>query len=224
MVDQPPLFDDDTVTGPDLELAVHRGAIAPPVADRWLEALLHEVPWRQDHVVVFGRRSPIPRLQAWIGDPGRRYAYSGIELEPQPWTPTLTAVRELVTGLAGTPANSVLCNLYRDGHDSVAWHADDEPELGPEPVIASVSLGATRRFQLRRRDDPDERRDLELRHGDVIVMSGPTQRAWLHRIPRTATSVGRRVNLTFRTILDQPDRASSRDDAHEATSRTHGTG
>ena len=102
--------------------------------------------------------------------------------------------------VGAAPLNSVLVNLYRDGNDGVAWHADDEPELGREPLIVSVSLGASRAFQLRRRDDPSVRRELDLHHGDVVVMHGLTQALWLHQVPKTSRHVGQRVNLTFRSI------------------------
>lgn len=191
---------DDEVRGPGLDLAVHREALPAADADDLFAALRAEVPWRQDDIIVFGQRSPVPRLQAWFGDPGADYGYSGIALSTQPWTAPLLAVRAVAERLAGTTFTSVLANLYRDGGDGVAWHADDEPELGPQPVIASVSLGATRRFQLRRRDDPAQRCELELHHGDVVVMAGATQQRWVHRVPKTSAPVGERINLTFRCV------------------------
>ena len=200
---QDALFDEPLV-GPDLDVSVHRAAIAAADADALFTALLAEVPWEQHDIVMFGRKSPVPRLEAWIGDPGLHYTYSGITQHPKPWTPAVQRVRDIAATVAGGSFNSVLVNRYRSGADGVAWHADDEPELGPEPLIASVSFGATRTFQFRRRDDPKERRSLELHHGDIIVMRGPTQRAWLHQIPKTASVVGERLNLTFRTIV--PDR------------------
>jgi alkylated DNA repair dioxygenase AlkB len=195
-----PLFD-DAIVGRDLDLSVHRSAIPAGEADALFAALLAEVPWRQNEIVMFGRKSLVPRLEAWIGDPGLHYTYSGITQHPQPWTPAVERVRAHAETVAEGGFNSVLVNRYRSGADGVAWHADDEPELGAEPVIASVSLGATRRFQLRRRDDTSERRELELHHGDIVVMRGRTQRAWLHQVPKTAAAVGERINLTFRTIV-----------------------
>ena len=110
-------------------------------------------------------------------------------------------LRAVAEATGACECNSVLVNRYRDGRDGVAWHADDEPELGDEPVIVSISLGASRRFQLRRRDDPSVRCETELHHGDVLVMRGRTQAEWLHQVPKTAVVVGERVNLTFRRIV-----------------------
>jgi alkylated DNA repair dioxygenase AlkB len=166
--------------------------------------LLHEVPWVQDDIIMFGRKLPVPRLSAWFGDADAAYSYSGIEMIIHPWTDLLAEMRNVMQSLAApfgsVRFNSVLVNLYRDGNDGVAWHADDEPELGREPLIVSVSLGATRSFQLRRRDDRNERRDLELHHGDVVVMHGLTQALWMHQVPKTAKPVGPRLNLTFRSV------------------------
>ena len=168
------------------------------------------VPWRQESIVMFGRTVPVPRLQSWHGDSGARYRYSGLLLEPLPWLPPLVEIRSLLT--ARRPEilfNSVLVNLYRDGSDSMGWHSDDEPELGDEPEIASVSLGATRTFQFRHRSDRERPRiDLDLTDGSLLWMSGSTQREWQHALPkrRGMNAPGARINLTFRQIL--PDRAS----------------
>ena len=200
---QPGLFD-EPIDGPDLSLEVLRGAIPQAVADQALQRLLDDVPWVQDDIIMFGRKLAVPRLSAWFGDSGAAYSYSGIEMTILPWTPLLATLREAMQQLAApfgdAPLNSVLVNLYRDGNDGVAWHADDEPELGREPLIVSVSLGASRAFQLRRRDDPSVRRELDLHHGDVVVMHGLTQALWLHQVPKTSRHVGQRVNLTFRSI------------------------
>ena len=149
---------------------------------------------------MFGKKLPVPRLSAWYGDPGSVYSYSNIRLDPKPWFAALTDVRVKVETLSGSTFNSVLLNLYRNGNDSMGWHSDDEPELGARPTIASLSLGATRKFHLRRRDDHKVRRSLDLHHGDLVVMAGPTQAKWAHHVPKTAKPVGVRLNLTFRTI------------------------
>ena len=200
---QPGLFD-TPLTGPDLGIAVYRNHIPDTVVDTYFHELLAAVPWRHDDIVMYGRKVHVPRLEAWFGDHDSNYSYSGIAMHTQPWTPLLAAIRDdmqqLAAPLGGPTFNSVLVNMYRDGNDGVAWHADDEPELGVEPVIASVSLGASRRFQLRRRDDAAERREVDLHHGDVVLMYGLTQALWLHQVPKTARTVGPRINLTFRTI------------------------
>lgn len=198
---QRPLFSEDDVEGAGLELDLRRGWIAGRQADEAFGSLLVEVPWEQHHITVAGRRSPVPRLEAWLGDPDAHYAYSGIALAPNPWTPTTARLRDRLIAELGISFNSVLANRYRDGSDSVAWHADDEVELGPDPVIAAVSVGASRSFQLKRRADPVDRRSIVLHHGDLLIMSGPTQTEWLHRVPRTTRAVGERISLTFRSII-----------------------
>ena len=169
-------------------------------SNRLLAALDETTTWRQERVTMYGRTLPIPRLTAWHGDPGTTYTYSEIAMEPEPWTEPLLEIKAAVEQEAGGTFNSVLLNLYRDGNDSVAWHSDDEPELGVEPLIASVSLGATRSFQLRHQVDETQRIEVELTHGSLLVMRGPTQRCWKHQVPKTALDVGPRFNLTFRTI------------------------
>ena len=156
--------------------------------------------WRQELIRMYGKEMPVPRLTAWHGDPGRTYSYSQIALEPVPWTAPLRELKALVEAECGVAFNSVLLNFYRDGRDSVAWHSDDEPELGPRPFIASVSLGAPRRFHLRRKADHGDRVDITLTDGSLLLMAGSTQHEWEHQVPKTATKVGPRVNLTFRTI------------------------
>ena len=198
--DQPAMFGDD-LTGPGLNASVHRNALSSREADAAFERLRLEVPWQQDEVTMFGRRVPLPRLTAWFGDAGLDYTYSGIRMRPHGWNPVLQQLRELTEALAGVSFNTVLLNLYRNGSDGVAWHADDEADLGPDPVIGSISLGASRRFQLRRRDDNQIRTETALHHGDIIIMSGSTQSLWLHQVPKTSKPIGERINLTFRTIV-----------------------
>ena len=199
MDDQQGLFD-EPLSGPDLEIAVHQAAFPSTEAAHHLETLLREIDWQQEEILMFGKKMPIPRLTAWYGDKGLSYTYSGIEMQPTGWADCLAPLRERVEELAGCSFNSVLLNLYRSGEDGVSWHADDEPDLGTDPTIGSISLGAARKFQLRRIDNPAERRELVLHGGDVIVMSGPTQRFWHHQIPKTSRAVDQRINLTFRRI------------------------
>jgi alkylated DNA repair dioxygenase AlkB len=177
-------------------------ALSGADADRLLRTLLDGIAWRQEEAVLMGRRLPVPRLTAWHGEAG--YAYSGISHPPQAWTPPLLELRALAERLAGASFNSVLLNLYRDGRDSVSWHADNEASLGPEPVIASFSLGAVRRFQLRHRAEKSLKVAVDLPHGSCLVMAGATQRCWLHQLPKTAAPVGPRVNLTYRLVSGRP--------------------
>lgn len=200
MARQRALFD-EPVEGPGLDVDLVRRALGADDADAAFAELRRDVPWRQEQLLMFGRRIDVPRLEAWIADEGLDYTYSGIPHAAQPWSPALDRLRRLVEDHAGVSFNSVLCNLYRDGADGVDWHADDEVEFGRRPVIASLSLGATRRFDLRRVDDPTVRVDLELHHGDLLVMRGTTQELWRHRVPRTKRPVGERINLTFRTVV-----------------------
>jgi len=153
--------------------------------------------WRQETVTVFGKRHLQPRLTAWYGD--RRYTYSGLTLDPQPWTPLLAQVKAAVEAASGHRFNSVLLNFYRDGRDSMGMHSDDEPELGVNPVIASVSLGEERTFILRHKRT-GETRKFALPSGSLLVMAGPTQHHWLHGINKSARKMGPRLNLTFRNI------------------------
>jgi len=177
-----------------------RGFLARDTAGSLFATLRETVAWRQDHARMFGKPIRLPRLTAWHGDPGAGYLYSGIANEPLPWTPELARLRELVESAAGARFNSVLLNLYRDGNDSVGWHADDEPELGQNPLIASLSLGHTRTFRFRHNET---RRTISvvLDSGSLLVMRGSIQHEWQHCLPKTKRAVGPRINLTFRWIV-----------------------
>ncbi len=169
-------------------------------ADALLSELRREVPWKVHRIRMFGRTVDSPRLSCWMGEPETVYRYSGADFAPHAWLPALRPIRERLQRELDVPFNSVLANLYRDGRDAMGWHSDDEPELGPRPVIASISLGGVRRFTLKHRRDPAVRGALELPHGSLLVMSGDTQRLYRHGLPRTARDVAPRVNLTFRWI------------------------
>lgn len=175
-------------------------AFEPDEATQLFDALRAGIRWHQEEIVIFGQRRRVPRLVAWHGDPGAGYRYSGTDHLPEPWTPELERLRARAGGLSGAGFNAVLLNLYRDGRDGMGWHADDETELGRDPVIASVSLGASRRFCLRHRRRKDLKLDLELPHGSLLVMAGTTQHHWVHAVPKTGRSVGERINLTFRRV------------------------
>jgi alkylated DNA repair dioxygenase AlkB len=170
-------------------------------ADALLAGLLADVPWEVHRIRLFGREVDSPRLSCWIGDPDAAYTYSGLRLQPRPWPAALRAVRDRLQCELGTDFNSVLANLYRDGNDRMGWHSDGERELGPAPVIASLSLGACRRFVLRHRRDVAAKLAIELPHGSLLVMRGDTQRNYRHALPATAKPVGARINLTFRRIV-----------------------
>ena len=177
-------------------------------APELMPRLRREVPWRQETVTVWGRTHLVPRLTCWMGDPGATYRYSGLLLLPEAWTPLVSALRQRVEEAAGCRFHAVLLNHYRDGHDRMGWHADDEPELDPEAPIASLSLGATRCFQLRpRRPGDDGRREtiaLDLGNGDLLLMDPPTQRHWQHQLPARRGVRTPRLNLTFRRLAHRP--------------------
>jgi len=149
----------------------------------------------------------IPRLQAWLGDAGCRYRYSGLTLDPHPWTPILLTLKQRTEACLQRRFNAVLANLYRDGNDSVGWHADNEPELGPNPLIASLTLGAARRFCLRHRRHKARKLELILPSGALLVMGGTLQQHWLHALPKSRTAQAPRINLSFRNIVAMPSSA-----------------
>ncbi|MCF6755290.1 alpha-ketoglutarate-dependent dioxygenase AlkB [Pseudomonas balearica] len=185
----------------DAELLYCRAWCPPQEADRWLRELIATLPWSQPSIRLFGRQVKVPREVAWIGDPEARYRYSGLDNQPSPWTPLLAAIRQRLERELGRPFNGVLVNHYRDGQDAMGWHSDDEPELGCDPLVASLSLGATRRFDLRRKGQTRIAHSLELEHGSLLVMGGLTQHHWQHQIARTTRVHAPRVNLTFRQII-----------------------
>jgi len=162
--------------------------------------LLDEISWQQPLIHVAGKKRRIPRLQAWHGDAKARYHYSGLSLAPAAWTELLLLIKTRVEQVSNTVFNSLLLNRYRDGQDSVGWHSDDEVELGINPTIASLSLGATRSFRLQHKKRPELKIKLELQQGSVLVMAGELQHHWRHQLPKTQKPVGERVNLTFRRI------------------------
>ncbi|MGK0499415.1 MAG: alkylated DNA repair dioxygenase AlkB [Oceanicoccus sp.] len=163
---------------------------------------LHEqLQWQQDTIKVYGRAVKIPRLNAWYGDADAYYSYSGLGLSPKPWTPLLLKLKRQLKDFLDVDFNSVLANHYRDGNDSVAWHSDDEQELGREPIIASLSFGASRRFSLRHRQHQAESVHMDLSGGSLLLMAGATQRHWQHQLAKTKQPVSGRINLTFRQII-----------------------
>lgn len=173
--------------------------IAPSEADQLFATLRGTIPWEIHRIKMFGRAIDSPRLSCWIGDPGTDYKYSGTRFAPHPWPATLLPIRERLVRELGVPFNSVLVNLYRDGRDYMGWHSDDEPELGKEPVIASVSLGAERRFVFKRKSD-GLKHEIVLGHGSSVVMRARTQSDWKHSLPRAARCATPRINLTVRYL------------------------
>ena len=180
----------------DGELLYEPTFLAPAEAVTLFRYLLESVPWKQES----GRFGPMPRLTAWYADDGRTYSYSGVTHVGLPWTPPLAELKSRLEKVCDANFNSALLNRYRDGRDSMGWHADDEKELGINPVIASISLGAVRRFRLKHLKTR-ETLDFDLVNGSLLVMAGACQHFWHHAIPKTQEPVGERINLTFRDIM-----------------------
>ena len=195
----------ETFELPDRSICELFEHFVPPAATLALrEQLCAELPLEARAIRVFGREVMQPRLVAFIGDPEARYTYSSTLQEPLPWTPVLASLGERVQALLGLPFNAVLCNLYRDGRDSMGMHNDAEPELGKDPVIASLTLGAARKFIIRhRRGAAHGKLDLMLGDGSLLVMRGELQRHYRHGLPKQSAPVGPRLNLTFRLVNAQ---------------------
>lgn len=163
--------------------------------------LKSEVNWQQPNIKIAGRNIPIPRLQAWYGDHDYAYTYSGKTFFADYWHPDILELKAKIEHATGYQFNSALCNLYRDEKDGVAWHADDEPELGEQAVIASYSLGASRPFQFRSKKDHHDTFKLVLKHNDLLIMGPQVQNFWHHQVPKSSKPIAPRINITFRKIL-----------------------
>ncbi len=188
-----------TLNLPDAEISYSDEFIDVEGAWRLYEYLKLNIDWRQETIAIYGKEHPIPRLWCWMGDSGLDYGYSNKTMKPVQWSSEVLLIKSQLEATTKKSFNSVLINYYRDGHDSNGWHADDEPELGTNPVIASVSLGAARDFHLRHNHDKQLKYSIALEHGSLLIMQGTTQRYWKHHIPKRAQAEGR-INLTFRTI------------------------
>ncbi|NIG52308.1 alpha-ketoglutarate-dependent dioxygenase AlkB [Chitinophaga sp. Cy-1792] len=169
-------------------------------SNRYWQILLDTINWKQASMMMYGREVLFPRLMAWYGDAATSYGFSGNTFTPNPWTDTLLEIKERIRQVSESPFNSVLLNYYRNGNDSMGWHADDEPELGQNPVIASINFGATRRFLLRQTKNHSVKHEIAMQHGSLLLMKGTLQHHWEHQVPKTAKPVEGRINLTFRYI------------------------
>ncbi len=169
-------------------------------ADSLFHILEEEIQWKQESMNMYGKKVDFPRLTAWYGDTNRQYSFSGITLQPNAWTDELKGLQERLNSLCQTEFNSLLLNLYRDENDSIGWHQDAEKELGTNPIIASLSLGGTRRFHLRRKDDKTNKLHFDLGHGSLLVMAGALQHHWQHAVIKSTIPCKTRINLTFRAI------------------------
>lgn len=185
---------------PDAEIIYYPHFFDKNEADSIFDELTSEIPWQQDDIKVFGKTHPQPRLTALFGNDGKPYSYSNIKMQPHPWSLLLQKIKLHIESTTDTNFTTVLLNLYRDGKDSNGWHADNEKELGINPVIASVSFGAERSFHLKHNTDKSLKKTIVLEHGSLLLMKGTTQHFWKHQIPKTAKPIGSRINLTFRFI------------------------
>ena len=193
---QEPLFFDV----PDAEIIYYPGFFERGKADELFARLRSETLWQQDSIRIFGKTCLQPRLTALYGNEGKAYAYSGINMQPHPWTPLMTYLKEQVEAVCHHHFTTVLVNQYRDGRDSMGWHSDNENALGCNPVIASLSFGAERRFDLKHNTDVSQKHSITLGHGSLLIMRGTTQHFWKHQLPKTTKIMSPRINLTFRTI------------------------
>lgn len=166
----------------------------------WFQNLEQQLQWHQESLMMYGKQVQVPRLVAYYGDEHACYRYSGVWHQPMNWTPLLLTIKQRLEQSFQTPINSVLCNLYRNGHDAMGWHSDNEAELGSEPTIFSLSLGATRFFDYRRKDDHTIKHRIELNNGSLVIMRGQFQALWQHQVPRQKRISAPRINLTFRYV------------------------
>lgn len=185
---------------PDAEIIYYPSFFNSKDAGIIFNDLLNNTPWKQDDIIVFGKIHPQPRLTALFGNDGKPYSYSNITMQPHPWNTLLQKIKFKIEEACDADFTTVLLNLYRDGKDSNGWHADDEKELGTNPIIASVSFGAERSFHLQHKSDKNLKQKIVLEHGSLLLMKGTTQHFWKHQIPKTKTTIGQRINLTFRII------------------------
>lgn len=184
---------------PDAEISYSEKLIRSDQAWDLFESLKSNIDWRQESITIYGKEYLVPRLWCWMADHGLDYSYSNKTMKPVAWCSDVLWIKSIVEAETNHQFNSVLINYYRDGQDSTGWHADDEPELGKDPVIASISLGATRDFQLRHNRDKNQKISIALQHGSLLLMQGTTQSCWQHQIPKRVQAEPR-INLTFRTI------------------------
>jgi alkylated DNA repair dioxygenase AlkB len=186
---------------PDAEVLLFASLFSQLEANQLFDALRRDILWREETIKLYGQVHKQPRLTALYGDPDTSYRYSGITLESVPWIPALLKIKERIEQVSNASFNSVLLNRYRDGSDSMGWHADDEPELGRNPIIGSVSLGENRALQMKHKSDKSNRRNIPLANGSFLLMQGAVQHHWLHQIAKSRRQMGERINLTYRFIL-----------------------
>lgn len=196
------LFDSEPIVFdvPDASIIYYPNFFSTEEATILFDALQKEIPWQQDDIKVYGKVYPQPRLTALFGNEGKSYSYSNITMHPHKWSPLLISIKEKIEKATEAIYSTVLLNYYRDGKDSNGWHADNEKELGTNPIIASLSFGTERVFQLKHNHLENQKINLTLENGSLLLMKGTTQHFWKHQIPKTTKPIGSRINLTFRII------------------------
>ncbi len=194
------LFDNQNLLPVDGEVFFYPGFLNKTESDSIFEQLKHQTSWKQECMKMYGKEIPFPRLTAWYADEGKSYTYSGLKNMPEPLSPLITDLKNRCEAVAKTTFNSALLIYYRSGSDSMGWHADNEPELGKNPIIASLTFGISRKFQFKHRTIAKSTQNIVLEHGSLLIMAGATQHHWLHQIPKVKT-IGERINITFRAIL-----------------------
>lgn len=186
---------------PQADIILYEHFFTKKESDQLYKRLIENTKWQQDHIKLFGKQIALPRLTAWYGNSNENYHYSGISMPVNDWTEDLLLIKARIELYAKINFTGVLLNYYRDGQDSVGWHSDDERELGENPLIASVSFGETRLFQMRHLTDKKiKKANIPLTHGSLLIMQGSTQHFWEHRIPKTTKAISPRINLTFRVL------------------------
>lgn len=186
---------------PNAELIYIPDFLTKQESDTYFKALKSDTNWQHDDITIFGKTHKQPRLTALFGESDQPYGYSNIVMHPEPLTPHLKIIQQRIEETADHKFNTVLVNLYRDGNDSNGWHADNEKELGKNPIIASISFGEARPFHFKHRTIKAQRHKLNLEHGSLLIMKGEMQQYWLHQIAKTKTQIQPRINLTFRRLI-----------------------
>lgn len=187
-------------TLPDADIDYYPNFFDNKRATEFFDKLKNEIPWQQDNITVFGKTHAQPRLTSLFGNEGKPYSYSNIVMQPNAWNPILMFIKNEIEEICNENFTTVLLNYYRNGKDSNGWHADNEKELGRNPIIASVSFGAERYFHLQHNTIKGQKLKINLEHGSLLIMKGSTQHFWKHQIPKTTKEIGPRINLTFRII------------------------
>ena len=194
------LFDNLDLLPLDGEVFFYPAFFDKTESDSIFEQLKQDTAWKQEGMKMYGKEIPFPRLTAWYADEGKNYTYSGLKNIPLPISPLLENLKNRCETQAKTRFNSALLNYYRTGTDSMGWHADNEPELGKNPIIASLTFGISRKFQFKHRTIPNSIQNIILEHGSLLIMAGATQHHWLHQVPKVKAE-GERINITFRQII-----------------------